>query len=416
MVRAAVSLAALVWVAGCTPHARLQALHDERAALDETRRPAPPLPGWRDVAGVIHVHTELSHDSRGTMDEIVAAAQANHLGFVLLTDHHQPKVYDRGFDGSTGGVVFIHGSEVIKGCSGRNGASCNSLLLIGMPRFLDHKSRSMQQLVDDAKAAGALVFVAHAGGFADWSVEGYDGLEIFDLLDAAVRHPLRYPKYYFDLLHSFDRYPEELYLPLLEEPTEYLARWDALSAHRRVVAIAGNDAHQNVRVAGRQIDPYPLSFKVVRTHLLLPELNRDEVLRALAAGHAYVAFDLLADAHGFVAWAEAPATAGGGEVAGILGDEVGWQPGLRLQVRAPVVGQIRLIRDGRLTETAIAQNHSFALPAPGVYRVEVYIPLQGQYRPWIYANPIYARPPGVSSSAPTAPPPAAAVPSPTGRR
>jgi hypothetical protein len=196
------------------------------------------------------------------------------------------------------------------------------------------------------------------------------------------------PKLFFDVLYSFRRYPEELYLPFVREPTEFLARWDALTARRPVVAIAGNDAHQNVRVLGRQLDPYALSFQVVRTHLLVREHSREGVFEALRAGHAYVGFDLLADARGVQVWAGRD-----GAVEAIMGDRLAFRPGLMLTVRAPIVGEIRLIKDGAPAATAVAKDHVFELAAPGVYRVEIWAPFQGRFRPWVYANPIYLMPP-----------------------
>lgn len=375
-------------IVGCTPHFRLQAQRDARAALDATRREPPPLPGYLPLAGVIHVHTELSHDSRGTMDEITAAAKANGLGYVVLTDHHQPKVYQRGFDGWRDGVLFVRGSEVIKGCAGRNAAKCNSLLVIGLPEYFKPKDMTMQQVVDHTQAGGGLAFVAHVGGFADWSVDGFDAIELYDILDAAMEQRWKAPKLLFDVWYSFRRYPEELYLPFVRAPTAFLERWDALTARRPVVAVAGNDAHQNVRVLGRQLDPYALSFKVVRTHLLVREHSRAGVLEALRSGHAYVGFDLIVDARGVQVWAGAD-----DRVEAIMGDRLPFRPELKLSVRAPIVGELRLIRDGALVTTAIAKEHAFTLDRPGVYRVEIWAPLAGRYRPWVYANPIYVTPP-----------------------
>ena len=33
----------------------------------------------------------------------------------------------------------------------------------------------------------------------------------------------------------------------------------------------------------------------------------------------------------------------------------------------------------------------FAVKTPGAYRLEAWLPLDGELRPWIYSNPIYVR-------------------------
>lgn len=380
----------LLLLPGCTPHFRWQAIHDERIALNLTRQEPAPLNGYTHLAGVIHVHTELSHDSQGTLDEIVAAAKANGLGYVILTDHHKRIVYEQGFDGEREGVFLIRGSEIIKGCKKKNAALCNSLLVIGLPEPIDHQPLTMQEVVDEVLAQGGLALVAHPEGFTDWTVTGFQGIEIFDTLDAAMKRKWRWPKLFFDVIYSFRRYPEELYLTLLEKPLLHLDRWDEEIAKRPTVGVGGNDAHQNIRILGRQLDPYALSFKIVRTHLWIQEVSREGIFNALRSGHAYVAFDVIAEAGGVQVWAESPG-ADQPVVAGIMGDRIEFREHLTLQVRSPIVGRMRLIRDGKLVAAAVSKHHGFRLDGPGAYRVEIWAPLRGEYRPWVYANPVYVR-------------------------
>src|SRR5262249_50078884 len=56
------------------------------------QRPLPltgsaPDDGYARVSGVIHVHTTLS-DGSGSPSDVIAAAQAAGLGFVVITDHN----------------------------------------------------------------------------------------------------------------------------------------------------------------------------------------------------------------------------------------------------------------------------------------------------------------------------------------
>jgi hypothetical protein len=383
--RASAVLLTALLATGCSSHSHWQRQKDQINGLQQTRRVIPPVGGYRDFPGVVHVHSLLSHDSKGTMDEIVEGAKQAGLAFVVMTDHHSPKVYRKGFEGRFDGILVIRGSEIIKGCYGRTGETCNSLLVLGVKEYIDHKPLTMAQIIDRVKQQGGLAFAAHPKGFKDWDSPGLDGMEIYDILDDAVDHRWRFPKYFLDIWYSFRSYPEQVFLSIVDRPDENLKKWDEFSRQKRWVGLAGNDAHQNIRVLGRQIDPYGLSFRLVRTHILAAELSEPEVLRALAAGHAYVAFDLLSDATGFGFWAE------DGAFQGIQGDEVGIAPGLRLMIESPVEGLIELIRNGTVIRTAATPSLTVPVEEAGSYRVQISLKIGGRWQPWIFSNPIYVR-------------------------
>jgi hypothetical protein len=182
-----------------------------------------------------------------------------------------------------------------------------------------------------------------------------------------------------------------------------LKRWDgAMSAsNRKLIAIAGNDAHSNVGVsvndaAGKQwlgvkLDPYERSFRTVRTHVLIKKdkgLTRESLLEAIALGHCYVSFDLFADARGFQFTAVAAEPK-------IMGDDVANAIGLGLKASAPLNSRFMLLKDGNVVDQESGATVDFPITLPGVYRVEVYLdslptPVKGQ--PWIISNPIYVRP------------------------
>lgn len=378
-------LVAILLTTGCTTHSYWQRQRDQIEGLNQTRRPVHPVGNYRDFAGVIHVHSLLSHDSKGTMDAIVEAAKQNGLSFVIMTDHHNPKVYTQGFEGWFDTILVLRGSEIIKGCSGHTGNTCNSLLVLGLKDYLDPKPLTMSQIIETVKQRGGLAFVAHSGGFTDWDSPGINGMEIYDILDGAVEHPWRFPRYLFDIGYSYSDYSDQVFLSILDRPDEYLKQWDKLTQQRRWTAIAGNDAHQNTRILGHQIDPYSQSFRFVRTHVLAPELTEAEILRALAAGHAYVAFDSLSDSTGFVFWA------GNGALLGIQGDEIRLDPGLKLTAESPIVGLVELVRNGAVIRTATTSRLIVPIDETGVYRVQISLKISGKWKPWIFSNPIYIR-------------------------
>ena len=56
--------------------------------------------------GVLHVHSYLSHDSRGTLADIIPAAKTDGIDFVFLTDHprNQIDTFPHGYKGFYDGV------------------------------------------------------------------------------------------------------------------------------------------------------------------------------------------------------------------------------------------------------------------------------------------------------------------------
>ncbi|UCE85881.1 MAG: hypothetical protein JSU66_16400 [Deltaproteobacteria bacterium] len=382
--RTALAFAMLAAASACTPHARFEALRGELRALASSRPGPAEREDLLDLRGAIHVHSHVSHDSTGRPEELLAAARAAELDFLVMTDHETPDIFRDGLHGRYGDLLVIRGMEIIKGvCILAD--RCTTILALGIERYFDHRPLDVQQVVDAIRGQGGLAFVAHPRGFREWSVRGITGLEIYDILDDALDDAWRLPKLIFDVAHSYDRYPGEVLLQIQERPAWQLRTWDALNRERRLVGIAGNDAHQNTRILGRQIDPYALSFRFVTTHVLAASNDEIGVLSALEHGHAYVAFELLADASGFAF------SATNGEVSAIQGDAVKRSPELRIEASAPLAGRIRVLRDGERVAECLCRTLALAPAQSGAYRAEVSLRVDDTWRPWILSNPLYVR-------------------------
>jgi len=80
--------------------------------LNSERR-VPESSGFTDYKGVVHVHSFLGGHSSGSFSDIITAAQANQLNFVIMTEHTE-KDFDTAamtLQGVHGGVLFINGNE-----------------------------------------------------------------------------------------------------------------------------------------------------------------------------------------------------------------------------------------------------------------------------------------------------------------
>jgi hypothetical protein len=374
---AIVGLAAFSVLVGCTFPSTFRAIRHELAALPDA--PAPPaVPGLSRYKGVVHVHSRLSHDSRGEDHEIIRAARAADLDFVMLTDHNSPAVFESGMTGEQDGVLVIRGAEMR--CGDQH------LLAVGIERFIDTRELTCPEVASAITAHGGVPIGAHPNRFTMWNEPAVVGAEVWDLYDEAVTDRWRYLGWAMDVLIWYGAYPEEILSRVIRRPDRALAAFDRQTVRRRMTAIAAPDAHQNIRVLGRQLDPYPLAFRLVPLYLLAPDRTRDALLDALREGRAYFAFELFRPAAEFHFQAVDPFGA-----VRQMGDEIPSGPGLTVEVFAPHPGLIRVLRDGHLLAHAQAASLSVPAEGPGAYRAEVAISVRGQWRPWIFSNPIYVR-------------------------
>jgi hypothetical protein len=376
---------------------RLRRLRDTIQQLASQRTASASESQFVDYQGVIHVHSSLGGHSTGNFAELIAAARANQLDFVIMTEHPQQD-FDTAamtLSGVHGGVLFVNGNEA----STSNG---DRLLLIpGSADAASAGTKTTQEVIDKQRSSGGLSFAAYPADSLSWQTASIDGVEVYNLFtNTKGINPVML---FFDGLWSYGSYPELMFANFFARPTENLKRWDSAisTSNRKLTAIAGNDAHSNVGVsvndaAGKQwlgvkLDPYERSFRTVRTHVLLKKgqaLSRESLLEAIALGHCYVSFDLFGDARGF------QFTTGAAEPQ-IMGDDVANVIGLGLKASAPLNSRFMLLKDGLAVDQRSGTTADFPITLPGVYRVEVYLdslptPVTGQ--PWIISNPIYVRP------------------------
>ena len=401
---------------------RLQAALE---AIRQTRRELPHRDDeLMDLRGAMHAHSYLSHDSDGRPEEIAAAARRAGLDFIFMTDHYagpqNQAAINEGARGELNGVLFVVGAETNVGL---------------MPFFLDRTAidlnKPASEIIADLNRAGALVFIVHPDEPRDWNLPGYAGMEIYNLHADAKRSKLSRWDLFCETWWAMDQYPMLVYHRIFREPAEFLRIWDGLTPKRKVVGIAGNDAHQNnglrfvvtpretveLRDTGKlekpplhefsnsvllwllrrtandftpgrtlyriDADLYWRSFQFVNTHLLAREKSESALKEALRAGHCYVAFDWLCSATGLNFVAESQ------RGLGVMGDELPLDSGIILKLTSPVKARFKLLRNGAPVFETESDHFEYAVKEPGVYRVEGHLSVRGEWWPWVYANPIY---------------------------
>jgi hypothetical protein len=140
------------------------------------------------------------------------------------------------------------------------------------------------------------------------------------------------------------------------------------------------------------LDPYYRAFRCVSTHVLAPALEEAALRTAVKAGHVFVAHEWMGDATGFrMAWVDAEAPVLSSKARAWMGDEVPFAADGRIDVESPLPGRLRLIRSGKEVARSTGNRLQASVNEAGVYRAEVWLELDGEWRPWIYSNPIYLR-------------------------
>lgn len=413
--------------------ARLKAAHEDVVRIQASRRPPSPIAGLNDYRSILHAHAEDSAHTGGTRLEMLSEAKQAGVQAILLTDHHRPPkdFITDSWRGIREGVLFIPGSE------------SRGFLIYPTRSIMGRMSDPAPAFIEAVRDNDGLIFLSHIEERPDHPMTDLDGLEIYnrhaDLKKDKECLPtftlkLTDPESLAELEESLRLFPDEILAAQQTYPADYLAKWDAETKARRLTGVAANDCHHymvllvtmvdadhvsigtnvdpekdrrtiaatlrpgiRAMTKGRQpgdvlaridLDPYSRSFRNVSTHILAPELSEPAIRRALRAGHAYVSHDWICDPTGFRFEA---VTSPDDSPHALMGDEVKLSPSLRLVANFPVSCRIRLLRDGRVIEDRQGDSLDVAIQKPGVYRVEGWHTLDGEERPWIYANPLYVR-------------------------
>ena len=358
--------------------------------LAAQRKPAAPDPMFREYKGVVHVHSFLGGHSDGTFAEIVAAAKANQLDFVVMTEHAERDINTAAMtlQGIHDGVLFLNGNEVSVKNTGR------VLLIPGLQSQSD-ASLNLEALAQQSRAKQGLSIVAYPQEFAGWNSKAFDGVEVYNLYTNAQQ--INRVSMFFEGLWAYSSYPDLLFASFYKRPEENLQLWDQAQARgQRLTALAGVDAHANVGFAFKgislQLDPYQRTFQLVRVHLLIPQsegLTAETALKAIREGHCFIGFDLFSDSSGF------RFTGSSGGETKPQGDELRLQGEVRLNVSVPLQSRFILLKNGvRIRDEYGVTNGEFVVTEPGNYRCEIYLPeldhIMGE-EPWIISNPIYVR-------------------------
>ncbi len=338
---------------------------------------------WYQYAGAVHIHTTESDGTR-TLEDVVAIGRKVGLDFMMFCDHMTLSNREAGREGFYGKTLVVVGYEH------NDLQDEHHYLLFDSPRVYPPEMTAAQYVAAGA-GDGALGILAHpdeirkalkdhpAYPWKDWSVEGFDGIELWNQMSEWMEKLTRYNR----LLMAFS--PRK---SMIAPTARILKRWDELNKTDKCVGIAGTDAHAfSFKVGPLKVEifPYKVHFRSLRCYILLREpLSRDFPAARLQL------YDAIRDCRLFFAnvrWGEADDFeffADNGSRRAVCGGELPWEKGLRLYVRLPSPATLQLVRNGEKVLETHSHELEYQVPAPGIYRVEAFKGKRG----WIFSNHI----------------------------
>ncbi len=374
-----------------------------------TSLPARPLAldaSWTagSIPGILHVHTDRS-DGQSGFDEIAEAARRAGLRFVVFADHADgtrapvPPVY-------RSGVLCLDGAEI--------STTGGHYLAFDMQTAPYPLGGDPVDVVEDVRRLGGFGVVAHADSpkaelaWREWEA-GFDGLELLNP-DTSWRVHLYEGTWRSRLslavaLGTYPFRPSETIAGLLTDSPGIRTRWAAISEVRRVVGIAGADAHAKLPLMSADpgdnsyslpLPSYEAAFRTLSVNVTpsgpltgIASTDAARILEGIRLGRLYTAVN---------GWASPPAfefTATNRTGAAAAGDVlgVGGEVSLRIRHNAPPEFVTSVWR-GPDTVAASLRGRDVTLSVgetPGVYRVEIRDPRHPAGPAWITSNPVYVR-------------------------
>lgn len=395
-------------------------MQKEVEAFSQKRKECPPVSDLKIYRGVLHLHSWWSHDSKGTIQELTAAAKLRNINFIFLTDHPHgiQDTFPRGYKGMYDGILVEPGSEK-QGFDAWPLDTC----------VIDWKG-SRDTVAKEIVKKGGIVFYAHTEEPHNWANEWFQGMEIYNFHSNILQKKSTFP-ILTDFLINGPKYRAWAYHTVFDRQTSILARWDSLNTRRKVVGFSAVDEHENVNIRARYLkdgrvqwvgmnakpmdtvrvsfwnrwlfhepDPsgwifrwmivntYETSFNNSVNYLFADSLTVPAVKNHLLAGHHFAAFRFLGDATGFCFYGKDQA----GRTAGIMGDSIKIGNLAGLAAVSPFPGRFTLLKDGKTVDVSASGEYGYTYSKPlekGAYRLEVEVMPGKEWLPWIYTNPIY---------------------------
>ncbi|MFH1762931.1 MAG: glycosyltransferase N-terminal domain-containing protein, partial [Gemmatimonadota bacterium] len=365
-----------------------------------------PSPERTLLSGVFSVHTERSHDARGTREQVAAAAASAGLDFVVIGDHPPD---DRRPDWELWGPEFLEG-VLIDGAVELRAPEAGKVLAMGVDSTFRQWEGGLGSFLGFLDTRRATSIVVHGRGPREserWvhrRIGGVQGWEVLDLSESS-RSRFRGPWSLYHLLTSLIGYPlglaDEALLHAMREgfETPAVAAYDSLRLRGPLTATAGLNVHPKLGLGPVLVPSYEPFFRTLVSHLAVaeplpsdPASAQSVITEGFRQGELFISLGDHQAARGF-------------RMMAVLGEGYGAHMGADVPVRSGFFLRggfeedpgrkmvYRILRNGREVEWILGPELEWEPTRAGLYRVEVYSygarmgNVFFRLKPWIFANP-----------------------------
>lgn len=301
-------------------------LENEIAEFNKLRKDTPETTKLHTYRGVMHAHSYLSHDSEGTLDDLVSAAKSDGIDFIFLTDHPRFNLdsFPRGYHGNYDGVIIESGSEK------------HGYVMWPLDSMVIDLKTNPDTITKNVVSKGGIVFFSHTEEKRNWGNTWYRGMEMYnfhtDTKDEKVLPQI------LNFIINGKKYRIWALREMFDEQTNILARWDSLNNYRHTVGFSAVDTHENQNIRARytpdgkvewvgpnakiidttsvniwnrwlfhepdkngwiyrfMIDTYKEGFNYITNYVYAENLSTQSLAEHIKKGHLYTAFKSLGDA------------------------------------------------------------------------------------------------------------------------
>ena len=342
-----------------------------------------------EYPGSIHIHTKYS-DGTESIEYIARQAKKSGLKWIIINDHNTLQGLKDGKEGYYDGVLVLIGTEI-------SPEHCNHYLAFDVYEDIscDQKPEEYIKAVNDK---GGFGFIAHpdeqeerenkypALRWHDWSINGFQGLEIWNFMSDWV-----------DTLSPKNKYKKFLspYKSLRGPTPEVMKWWDNLNNRncKIVPAIIGTDVHAfKYPFMGMKLTvfPYEKLFKTLQNNIQIDdflshnfETAKKQVYTALKNGNNIMVNNKLGTLEGTV-FTATKEDENGKQIRSSVGEFLVIEDNFIIDIEIPSVCKIKLYKNGELIKEETTNHLKHRSTETGSYRFEAY---KNGYH-WILSNPI----------------------------
>lgn len=341
-----------------------------------------------EYPGAIHIHTKYS-DGTSSIEDIVKYAKKAGLNWIIITDHNNIEGLKNGKEGYYDDVCVLVGTEISPGKS-------NHYLALDVYEEISEEL-APAEFIKKVNDLGGFGFVAHpdektprennypALRWEDWSINGFQGLEIWNYMSDWV-----------DTLNEKNKLKKFLRpQSTLQGPTLNVMKWwdDLNNKNGKIVpAIAGLDVHAfEYKYFGfnLKVFPYDKSFKTLKNWIhtdgLLSkdfETAKKQIYSALKAGNNMMINHALGTPKNLVFTAIKREDQR--YIKAVVGEFLEIEDSFFINIELPEACDIKLYKNGELLKQQYTDKLKTDLEDPGSYRFEAH--KNNQH--WILSNPI----------------------------